>query len=315
MPDIAAIPVQGALTSSLPVAADTGRLVRVPLRRNQYKANTTGTCTVAYQEEGLATNNDNYYSGIDVQVTKPAAGTAAGCEVVFFFYGRRLGLRWATAFKADGQSGLQDFVVIVDGVPYPLSYEYTYQDLNSLDTFPSGELCGLVAEDLGEGLHEAHVYFVPVASGVGSGTTSEWFLYGYLCEDRAGYQDRGPQRSLYPCGGGGSNPNQPQAVPTSATNLPNNPANVSGYELRTFRKVLYCNTAGSTTTVAIYKGNVQVKEIVLGALGSTTAPLSSGEFDPGDYTVFDASQSQTSATSWSHKASQAGANFLLLGAH
>lgn len=278
-------------------------LVAQEWRRGSYSVTVAGTTAVTFREEGVV-STFGVNSGWHIQLTKPTIpGTL--CEIKFGFRGRRFGLGFMRRFS----TSQPDFAVFIDGTAYKVQLK-RFNLVEDTDALMQESAIWQCPDMLEDGEHECRIVILPqLQSETGTGD-NVWFLNCFFVESRVGYP-ASPNRGFIHL------PYALTTLTTSFVNLPNRTNDpsfdfgISGQEWRIFRKILYHNVSASPVTVSIAKGNVIIKEIVLGAAGSGTA---SAEFDPGCFVNYDSSQAQANARSWSHKASAASAvNWMLIG--
>ena len=287
----------GSQAGAVRVKPTDSPLVFVPFRNGHYRANVNGLASVTFCEDGYTSNRFGSYSGIYVDMVKPAAGTAVSVVLTFGFYGRRLGLVYARPFTTDAPS----FTVQVDGVPIAMSQGRTYPPDGSAMTIYDGQCGDVLADDLADGFHTVDIIPTPLFAGAGSGSDSLWMFYGFLAESRAGYR---PEPAGYASIAG--------TLTATAASFPQQPtyANAAtGHNLRAVRKVRYVNTTATTQVVTVKYNGVTVNELALAAAGSAG---SSAEFDPGGDLAY--GTRPASAVGWQHLAGAASAvNFVLIG--
>jgi len=251
-----------------------GELVKVPLRLNDYVLDSTNSTAFTTQFEQ---NEDGSNSGVTFSVAGSALGTSQA-YIEQIVYGTVVGVRFTRNASVNSR-----FSVIIDGMAYGVNVPIALID-NQTASFTDGEALVIVATDLPDTAHTVKVIVQPDPAG---SATKSLYLYGFLAERRAGYENKPRVQALL----------TPAAVPNTSTAIP--ATNGVGRAFRGVRGVLYTNTTGSAVTLTIYYGSTQMYSASIAANSSWTWDL----LGP---TAFD--------SSWKHQAGTASAlNFSVLG--
>jgi len=266
-------------------------LVMVPFRQNHYLVSATGSAVASFQYNTAPENGDASCSGI--QITVPA-GINEGLVFKFWVYGTTVGLRWYPQYN--GQD--VDFGVLIDGMPFDVINSDREGNSpmigqNQYWAFNNSARLEVIAQNLTNGKHQIEIHF-PSNLAAGAGNTV-WFLWGFLAERRAGYQEF--PRLLDP-------PHAQTVLTESAVQVANsysNNANIYRY----FRSILYTNTSNAAVTVTVQNTGGIIWQTVLAAQGSA-----------GCSDIFDPKGPITADTALQHFASAASAvNATVLGGY